>query len=142
MVGSFARSLQDRRQRPGGSSLGQTQEPTGYELRQTKPLHPPVLPEGHHEEDGTLAAARLPVLPPVRSLTAPTAYYHSFKLCLGGGGIFCCYKMIMYMPMALSLFLNPVPTNVSPSYTKQQRNSAKKQTNKQKYVSAEGNFCV
>ena len=52
----------------GRQAVGHAEEPSSHELRQTQPLHPPVLPEGHHEEDGTVAAARLPVLPSVRPL--------------------------------------------------------------------------
>lgn len=65
LVGQTEGRIQDRRQRPRRSSLGEKEEPTCHELRQTVSIHPPVLQKGNHEEDREIPETRVPVLPPL-----------------------------------------------------------------------------
>lgn len=65
MVRPFEGHLQDRRLRQSGQTVGQEEEQTRHELRQAQQVNPAVLQEGHHEEDGEITKAGLPVLPPV-----------------------------------------------------------------------------
>ena len=60
------RYLQNRGFGASRETLGPTQESSGDELRQTEPVDPTVLQEGHHQEDGQFKEARLPVLHAVR----------------------------------------------------------------------------
>lgn len=46
--------------------MGQAEESACDELRQTEPVDKAVLQEGHHEEDGAISAASLPILPSVQ----------------------------------------------------------------------------
>jgi len=68
VVGPEAGRVQNRRQPGRGPSVGPPQEPSRHELRQTVPESAAVLQKGHHAQDGTLATARLPVLPSVQRL--------------------------------------------------------------------------
>jgi len=68
MVGSEQRSFQDWRQCSSGTPLGNPQEPSSNELRQTVKVHPAILQEGNHEENGAISATGLPVLSSLRSL--------------------------------------------------------------------------
>ena len=57
------RNIPDRRLGPGSQAVGSEKEPARNELRQTEPLHSPVLQKGNHQENRTVQTAGLPVLP-------------------------------------------------------------------------------
>jgi hypothetical protein len=63
LAGSQQGCFQDRGLSSCGTTVGQTQEQTSHELRQTVPIHSPVLQEGHHEKDREVTEAGVSVLP-------------------------------------------------------------------------------
>lgn len=65
LAGSQQGRFQDRGLGSRGTTVGQTQEQTSHELRQTVPIHSPVLQEGHHEKDREVTEAGVSVLPPI-----------------------------------------------------------------------------
>lgn len=62
--------LQDRGLGESRPAVGQEEEQACDELRQAQQVNQAVLQEGHHEEDGAVAAAGVPVLPPVQLIIA------------------------------------------------------------------------
>lgn len=57
--------VQNRGFRPGRSTLGQTQEPTCDELRQTQQEHTPILQERYHEKNRAKSEIGVPILSPL-----------------------------------------------------------------------------
>lgn len=76
LAGSLPGHLQDRGLGASGQTLGQTQEPSRHELRQTVPLHSAVLSQGHHAQNRAIAASGLSVL---RPLPPPGPWQESFS---------------------------------------------------------------
>lgn len=95
MAGQAEGHLQDRRFSQSGSTLGQKEEQARHELRQAQQVHPPILQEGHHEENGKVTKAGLPVLPSVPSLTK-TLVHKPGLFVAGLQQVLACHISAMY----------------------------------------------
>lgn len=81
LAGPFSGHLQDRGLGASGQVVGQAEEPSRHELRQTVPLHPPVLPQGHHAQDRAVTALGLSVLLALSSANACQNSNHVQVIC-------------------------------------------------------------